>query len=312
MKGYHSSIQSSWLPSQKVLRQSGNAGHSAPDVAPYLADLQRLAEPLLTREEEQALASAIQQGDQKARRRFIQANLRLVVAVARKIRQQYATKSIEMSELIQEGNAALIHAVDKFDPKRKVRFSTYATWWVYQAMYNRIHQSGYACRIPGNTLTMLNHLRRAIQTWQDVNNTSEQPCDDYLAERLNVSVSKVQELKRVGQQAVSIDQPVSDAVGNTFTPRSLADDRVDLVETVYEKELRQKLRNAFVSHLSDKEQAIIQQHFGISFTGGDEPLNQLEGTKPLHEIGQQFGVSREAIRKAERRALNKLRGAIDG
>lgn len=302
-----------FAPNQRVLTQAGLTGTTAPDAAPYLSELQRMQVPLLSREDEQRLARKIQQGDKQARQRFIQANLRLVVAIARKIRQQTTHKThIDMSELIQEGNAALIHAVDKFDPNRRVRFSTYATWWIYQAMTTCCQQVGHACRIPGNTLTQLNHLRRAIHQWQTTHN--ETPTDQQLAEFLQLPVAKVQELQRLSQRAISMDEPAKDDNGNTFNPVVLPDKAPKPEDIANHRQQLAQLRHAFQYQLTAKEQTILQQHFGLPWMWINSPDNTgpnhisiMDKPLPLHAIGQQFGVSREAIRKAEVRALEKLR-----
>ncbi len=302
---------------KRVLAQGASYNHmGGGDAIPYLIELRELDTRILTRQQEQQLAKDAQAGNHTSREKLIQANLRLVVAIANKWLYQYPQHRGEMTDLIQEGNAALIHAIDKFDPSRNIKLSTYATWWIYQAMQTHMQGVHRPYRVPGNALTHLNTLKRAQADHIDTHGKA--PTIPQLASALAWSPQKVMNLMGIQERAISIESGMATHHNDDMAPIQLADPSCPLADVASANQQSAQLAQAFHTALNPKEQDILKRHFGIdiiTYTDAGSPQQQrfTTGTtipEPLHAIGQHYNVSREAIRKAEKRALSKLKKAL--
>ncbi len=254
----------------------------------YLHDIG--AVPLLTREEEVTLARRVEQGDARAKQRFIEANLRLVVSIARK----YSRRGLPLLDLIQEGNLGLIRAVEKFDWRRGFKFSTYATWWIHQAIRRGIANQARIVRLPVH-VTVLVH-KRVLVTGALMSKLEREPTFEEVGAQMHLPASKVRELAELDHLPVWLDTPVvdsGDALGD-FIGDGVSD---GLQELLTQLALRQHLLKV-MALLTPREQRILRLRHGLD---DDRP-------RTLAEIGREFGLTRERIRQIEATALGKLRG----
>ena len=246
--------------------------------------------PLLTPQEEIGLARRIKKGDRKAREHMIKANLRLVVKIAR----DYEGYGLPLLDLINEGNIGLMKGVERFDPKKGAKLSTYAAWWIKQSIKRALANQSKTIRLPVHVVDKLFHLRRAAAKLEEV--LGREPSDDELATELDYTVARVKQLRRASVRPTSLDAPIGDDDTNHVAD-VVKDENAD---TPYEQ-LEEKTNNALVHEmiqtLDARERAILRQRFGLD---GDD-------RKTLEEIGEQFGVTRERIRQIEEMALRKLR-----
>jgi RNA polymerase primary sigma factor len=249
--------------------------------------------PLLTPQEEIGLARRIKKGDRRAREQMIKANLRLVVKIAR----DYESYGLPLLDLINEGNIGLMKGVERFDPKKGAKLSTYAAWWIKQSIKRALANQSKTIRLPVHVVDKLFHLRRATTKLEEV--LGREPTDDELAAELDYTVARVKQLRRAAVRPTSLDAPIGDDDTNHVAD-VVKDENAD---TPYEQ-LEEKTNNALVHQmigtLDAREQAILRQRFGLD---GDD-------RKTLEEIGEQFGVTRERIRQIEELALRKLRKRI--
>ena len=257
----------------------------------YLAEIARI--PLLTREEEQALARRVQAGDEAAKQRLVEANLRLVVQIARR----YLNRGLPLPDLIEEGNLGLLRAVEKFEPERGTRFSTYATWWIRQAVTRALANQARTIRLPVHVeLLLARYVREQSRLTQTLGRT---PTAEELAQALGTSAREIAELEEVRQHPVSLDAPVggesSATLGDLIADRAavpsetLADlfrDRADLASVL--------------DDLAANERTVLRRRFGLE---GDPP-------ETLETIGQRLGLSRERVRQLEGAGLRKLRALL--
>ena len=257
----------------------------------YLAEIARI--PLLTREEEQALARRVQAGDEAAKQRLVEANLRLVVQIARR----YLNRGLPLPDLIEEGNLGLLRAVEKFEPERGTRFSTYATWWIRQAVTRALANQARTIRLPVHVeLLLARYVREQRRLTQTLGRT---PTAEELAQALGTSAGEIAELEEVRQHPVSLDAPVggesSATLGDLIADRAavpsetLADlfrDRADLASVL--------------DDLAANERTVLRRRFGLE---GDPP-------ETLETIGQRLGLSRERVRQLEGAGLRKLRALL--
>ena len=257
----------------------------------YLAEIARI--PLLTREEEQALARRVQAGDEAAKQRLVEANLRLVVQIARR----YLNRGLPLPDLIEEGNLGLLRAVEKFEPERGTRFSTYATWWIRQAVTRALANQARTIRLPVHVeLLLARYVREQSRLTQTLGRT---PTAEELAQALGTSAREIAELEEVRQHPVSLDAPVggesSATLGDLIADRAavpsetLADlfrDRADLTSVL--------------DDLAANERTVLRRRFGLE---GDPP-------ETLETIGQRLGLSRERVRQLEGAGLRKLRALL--
>jgi RNA polymerase primary sigma factor len=259
---------------------------------------------LLTRDEEVALAKRIEQGDLTAKRKLAQANLRLVISVAKR----YAGRGASFMDLVQEGNVGLMKAIDKFNYRLGYKFSTYATWWIKQSVFLAFAEHDRPIRLPGHVIDSVMKLRKARTILKEQFNRAA--TDAELAAHLNVSLRKVQQLSRAAQRMMSLEAEVTLKDGNTQTlGETIEDDRfADPDYTVHRKTALAMLQLALLSHLDDRERDVLFKRYGIqpphglTAVGDDEKMT-------LEEIGKIYGVTRECIRQTEIRAIRKLRAS---
>ncbi len=257
----------------------------------YLREIGRV--PLLSNDEEVELAIKISDGDEKAKRRLAEANLRLVVSIAKK----YVGRGMYFLDLIQEGNVGLIKAVDKFDYTKGFKFSTYATWWIRQAITRAIADQARTIRIPVHMVETINRLKR-VQS-QLLHENGYEPTEEMIAEKLEMSVERVREIMRVAQEPVSMETPIGPEEDSRLMDfirdeDALAPDEAAL-KTITNEDIDGVLKT-----LTDREEAVIRLRFGLQ----DGRCHTLE------EVGLEFNVTRERIRQIEAKALRKLRHPV--
>jgi len=257
----------------------------------YLAEIARI--PLLTREEEQALARRVRAGDEAAKQRMVEANLRLVVQIARR----YRNRGLPLPDLIEEGNLGLLRAVEKFEPERGTRFSTYATWWIRQAVTRALANQARTIRLPVHVEVLLARYVREQRRLTQV--LGRPPTAEELAQALGTSEREIAELEEVRQHPVSLDAPVG--ADSTATLGDLIADRGAVPSATLADLFRD--RAGLVSVLDDlaaNERTVLRRRFGLE---GDPP-------ETLETIGQRLGLSRERVRQLEGAGLRKLRGLL--
>jgi RNA polymerase primary sigma factor len=254
----------------------------------YLRDISR--ERLLTKDEEVALAKQIAKGSQEARRRMTEANLRLVVSIAKK----YQNRGMPLLDLIQEGNVGLMRAVDKFEWRRGYKFSTYATWWIRQAVLRAIGDQARTIRLPLHVGDRLNKLSRVTQRLRE--GLGRAPSDEEIGEELALTTLEVEQLRRLALDAVSLETPISDE-SDTELGHLLEDETAESpVEAATDADRRHHVDLA-LQELEPRERRVIQLRFGL-----------LDGhQRSLDEIARRLGINREQVRKMERVGLEKLR-----
>ena len=258
----------------------------------YLREIGRT--PLLTPQQEIKLAAKIKKGDGKARARMINSNLRLVVTIA----QDYANLGLPLLDVISEGNIGLMTAVDRFDPSKGAKLSTYAAWWIRQSIKRALSNQGKTIRLPVHLGDKILKMRRvALQMSEEL---GLEPTDDELSEEIGIASGKVSQLKTVSIRPASLDAPVSDNDLTEFG-ESVADEEAQTpFELLRDKSLRDEVDNV-LKVLDAREKKIVFQRFG------------LDGGKPrtLEEVGKKLGVTRERIRQVQNVALSKLRRALN-
>ena len=254
----------------------------------YLHEIGRV--PLLTTEEEASLAERIAKGDEDAKRILNESNLRLVVSIAKR----YVGRGLLFLDLIQEGNLGLIKAVEKFDSTKGYKFSTYATWWIRQAITRAIADQARTIRIPVHMVETIN--RRSKTERALVQELGRQPQADEIAQELNMPVDRVREIMKVAMEPVSLESPVGEEE-DSHLGDFLADDDIPAPSDVASQMLLREELNEVLSTLSDREAKVLRLRFGLD-----------DGrTRTLEEVGRVFKVTRERIRQIEAKALRKLR-----
>jgi RNA polymerase primary sigma factor len=261
--------------------------YTADALGTYLREIGR--HPLLTADDEVALAKRIEKGDEEATVRMVTANLRLVVSIARR----YRSTGIPLLDLIQEGNLGLLRAVEKFDWRKGFKFSTYATWWIRQAIQRGIADRGRTVRLPVHIHEQLVRLRRERRELEATLGREATP--DELARAAGMSTERVLQLQGAGLAPLSLETPVGDS-GDTTIGDFVSDEREELFSDVMRTVGRMELERA-LSTLPERERMILALRFGLT---GEEPMT-------LERIGERFGLTRERIRQLEAKALAKLR-----
>ncbi len=254
----------------------------------YLHDIGRV--PLLTPEEEADLAQRISLGDMEAKRRLNEANLRLVVSIAKR----YVGRNLLFLDLIQEGNLGLIKAVDKFDSTKGYKFSTYATWWIRQAITRAIADQARTIRIPVHMVETINRLSKVEKALTQ--ELGRQPQVEEIAAELGMPLERVREIMKVAQDPVSLESPVGEEE-DSHLGDFIADDDVPSPSDVAAQTMLKGELNEVLKTLSDREARVLRLRFGLD-----------DGrTRTLEEVGKEFNVTRERIRQIEAKALRKLR-----
>lgn len=254
----------------------------------YLHDIGKV--PLLTSEEESELAQRISLGDMDAKRRLNEANLRLVVSIAKR----YVGRNLLFLDLIQEGNLGLIKAVDKFDSTKGYKFSTYATWWIRQAITRAIADQARTIRIPVHMVETINRLSKVEKTLTQ--ELGRQPQVEEIAAEMGMPLERVREIMKVAQDPVSLESPVGEEE-DSHLGDFIADDDVPSPSDVAAQTMLKGELNEVLKTLSDREARVLRLRFGLD-----------DGrTRTLEEVGKEFNVTRERIRQIEAKALRKLR-----
>ncbi|HEV2123086.1 MAG TPA: sigma-70 family RNA polymerase sigma factor [Chloroflexota bacterium] len=275
---------------ESVVAQSGGGDSMQADaVWQYLKDIHDI--PLLSGKEEVALAQRIEQGDTDALQQFTISNLRLVVSIAKR----YTGRGLSLIDLIQEGNIGLMRAVQKFDWRRGYKFSTYATWWIRQAITRAIADKGRTIRLPvhvSEALTKLNAVQQRL-----TQELRREPSDEEIGRELGIDPVRVRDTRLAARLPASIDQPFGED-----DETSVADFVSDLEERgpdelAHERLLRQEAERTLSAALSERERLVLQMRFGLG--GGN--------IYPLEKIGERLGLTRERVRQIEAQALRKLR-----
>ncbi len=268
--------------------ESGESVSIDDPVKVYLKEIGRV--PLLTPEEEIELAIKIAEGDIQAKKRLSEANLRLVVSIAKR----YLGRGMQFLDLIQEGNLGLIKAVEKFDYTKGFKFSTYATWWIRQAITRAIADQARTIRIPVHMVETINKVKKV--STQILHEKGHEPSSEEIAEKLDISVEKVREIVRVAQEPVSLETPIGeeeDSHLGDFIPDSDTPAPVDEASHALLKEQLEEV----LSTLTPREAKVLRLRFGLE-----------DGkSRTLEEVGSEFKVTRERIRQIEAKALRKLR-----
>jgi len=278
-------------PSESELKNISKFDTEVPDaVQMYLKEIGKT--PLLTKDEEKELAKRLERGEEEARQRLIKANLRLVVSIAKR----YANRTPHLSilDLIQEGNLGLARAVEKFDYRKGFKFSTYATWWIRQAITRALADQSRTIRIPVHmveTISKYTQVRRQL-----IQELGRDPLAEEIAAEMSIDVEKIRHIQKISQEVLSIESPVGKDEDSTLSDFIPDEKNASPSQTVTQSLLKDLIKEVLVD-LSDREQRILGMRFGLE----DGVSHTLE------EVGKVFGVTRERIRQIESKALEKIR-----
>lgn len=249
--------------------------------------------PRLSFEEEKELSAKALAGDKAAMDKLVESNLLLVVSIAKR----YSGCGLPLLDLIQEGNIGLMTAAKKYDGSKGFRFSTYATYWIRQAISRALGEHGRTIRIPANMVDLLNKVKKTAGELSQTLNRS--PSDEEIAAALGIEVDKVQAVLDIAQVSSSLDTPIDDE-GETSIGDLIPDTKSSPIEENLELEANHQIIESVLSTLSNREADIIRMRFGID---QDKPMT-------LEEVGQHYGLSRERIRQVEMKAMRKLRNPL--
>lgn len=254
----------------------------------YLKEIGRV--PLLTTDEEVSLAKRMEDGDEEAKKQLVEANLRLVVSIAKR----YVGRGMQFLDLIQEGNLGLMKAVEKFDYTKGFKFSTYATWWIRQAITRSIADQARTIRIPVHMVETINKLIRISR--QLLQELGREPLPEEIAEQMDITVERVHEILKIAQEPVSLETPIGEEEDSHLGDFIPDEDAIAPADAAAFALLREQLDDV-LDTLTEREQKVLRLRFGLEDGRG----------RTLEEVGQEFGVTRERIRQIEAKALRKLR-----
>lgn len=268
----------------------GDSSSASNAMKMYLKEIEEYK--MLTPNEEIELAKEINDSIPEAKEKFINANYRLVVSIAKKYRKE----NVDMLDLIQAGNIGLIKAVEKYDYKKGFKFSTYATWWIKQSITRYIDDCENTIRIPVHLHQRINYIKRKKQELS--NELQREPSLDELAEACDMEPDKILEILKRDKNVVSLDTPIKEDEDSSLVEFIPSDANLDdvVIHEVEQKNLREKI-DELLTGLNEQEQKVLRMRFGLD---DDDP-------KTLEEIGKVFGVTRERIRQIEAKAIRKLR-----
>jgi RNA polymerase primary sigma factor len=254
----------------------------------YLKEIGQV--PLLTSDQEIELAKRVEQGDEDAKRQLEEANLRLVVSIAK----HYTGHGMSLMDLIQEGSLGLIRAVEKYDYKKGFRFSTYATWWIRQSITRAIADQGRTIRIPVHMVENINKVNRSARDL--VQKLGRDPTPEELAKETHMSVDRIREIQRIAREPVSMETPVGDEEDSSLGDFIRDDTSPHPADEAARTMLREQIRE-ILSDLTEREQQVLRLRYGLDDNH----------SRTLEEVGKQLNVTRERIRQIEAKALRKLK-----
>ena len=283
-KGPSGAVQVAEAPAVQI----AHAVATGDSIRMYLAEIGRVR--LLTHADEIRLAKGIARGDKQAKDKLVEANLRLVVSIAKK----YRNRGVSFLDLIQEGNLGLIRAAEKFDHTKGYKFSTYATWWIRQAITRAIADKGRTIRIPVHMVEKVNKFHRTHRRMTQV--LGREPTEEEIARELEVTVGEILRLQEISQRAISLETPVGDEDSSALGDFLEDATTVTPTEAVSEALLKAHLREA-LDELPERERQIIELRFGMR---DDRP-------RTLEEVGREFDITRERVRQIQMKTLNLLR-----
>ena len=277
-------------PEPRNRERSGYDGDTA--IKLYLREIGQVK--LLTPQQEIELAARIKKGDKKAREQMIKANLRLVVKIAR----DYEGIGLPLLDLISEGNIGLMKAVERFDPAKGGKLSTYGSWWIKQSIKRALANQSKTIRLPVHLVDKISKMRRTSMRLQE--ELGREPTDEELGEDLGISAARVAQMRMAAIRPASLDAPIGDEDSNNFA-EVVQDESADTPYEQLEEKTVTRMLQEMVKTLDPREATILRARFGLD--GGPQ--------KTLEEVGQKFGVTRERVRQIQNIALNKLRKMIE-
>jgi len=272
---------------QEIARYDGDTA-----IKLYLREIGQVK--LLTPQQEIQLAARIKKGDKKAREQMIKANLRLVVKIAR----DYEGIGLPLLDLISEGNIGLMKAVERFDPKKGGKLSTYGSWWIKQSIKRALANQSKTIRLPVHLVDKISKMRRVAMKLQE--EFGREATDEELADELDMTPTRVRQMRLAAIRPASLDAPIGDDESNNFSEVVEDENATSPYENLEDKTVFAMLQD-MVKHLDEREATILRYRFGLD--GGTE--------KTLEEVGEKFGVTRERVRQIQNLALRKLRKMIE-
>jgi RNA polymerase primary sigma factor len=276
---------------KEKINLSDDTGASADSVQMYLKEIGKI--PLLTAQEEKDFAKRIEAGDEDAKKQLAQANLRLVVSIAKKYIGR--TPNLTILDLIQEGNLGLFRAVEKFDWRKGFKFSTYATWWIRQAITRALADQSRTIRIPVHMVETISKYQQVFRRLtQDL---GRDPLAEEIAAEMGTDVDKIRHMQKISQETVSLEAPVGDEDEDSVLGEFIEDDKILSPSQQASRRLLKEQLAEILIDLTPREQKILEMRFGLK----DGVVHTLE------EVGKEFGVTRERIRQIEAKALEKIR-----
>lgn len=269
-------------------KREHDTGNVTDPIHMYLKEIGQV--PLLTSDQEIELAKRVEQGDKDAKRQLEEANLRLVVSIAK----HYTGHGMSLMDLIQEGSLGLIRAVEKYDYKKGFRFSTYATWWIRQSITRAIADQGRTIRIPVHMVENINKVNRSAR--ELVQRLGRDPTPDEIAKEAHMPVERIREIQRISREPVSMETPVGDEEDSSLGDFIRDDTTPHPADEAARTMLREQIRE-ILSDLTEREQQVLRLRYGL-----DD-----DRSRTLEEVGRQLNVTRERIRQIEAKALRKLK-----